>query len=646
MQTSLIVVVISYFLLVFPHILLVYPLVQSLFHLMVHLKERLLRPGFGLTKMILMTATPKPELLAWFRVATPDVEGAITAGQSSTLPAAGGPTLRPHLTVPGEPQQVTDVPLRAIIPILRQNNEKQGTATGFLIRPAVDAAAEHFRVGADEGAESSHCPREVDDAFVPTLCYGVLQHILKTYKMEHFVPGGGRILVFLPGEDEIRRVLQLLEKGGPAYTGKKKRARPAPGEDPHKKQLPALRENASGLKIFIDGLYARMRQDHESVGGKVQKDIGANEVQILLSTNICETGMTILKLRHVLDFGLQKSKIRPDGARPSTSSMKLHYASLRQLRQRRGRVGRTEDGTYWQICAPSGADQDTLLRLGVNERDALMDVAVAVETLRALGSSSATAAPDPSLESSSRVNIVEEVDDTRSTSPASRSRSGSRAETSLQTPASNANGTAHFHVDWWDPFLELRVLNWRPGGNVDQIVWECWDEPLLPRNGADGNIFSGDESYAEQILLKIVENIPGTGLKDTDIGDEASKRREDARKRYLSAIRMLVDQNMVVVNSGEGAWSCIREELRQTLVRQGSIRILGGGKSCNLQCATFAEGGQDQHHASVDVLVEEKRSALVRSLPRQSALLRWATPLPFRSFACRKLVLLGMLFML
>ncbi|CAD7945986.1 unnamed protein product [Amoebophrya sp. A120] len=72
-----------------------------------------------------------------------------------------------------------------------------------------------------------------------------------------------------------------------------------------------------------------------------------NELHILLSTNICETGVTLPKLLCVVDIGLQKCEQFHQVSR--AVQLQRRPATEAQKKQRRGRVGRVQPGFYFPL---------------------------------------------------------------------------------------------------------------------------------------------------------------------------------------------------------------------------------------------------------------------------------------------------------
>lgn len=126
----------------------------------------------------------------------------------------------------------------------------------------------------------------------------------------------GDILVFLPGEREIRECTELL-------TGRKL---------PYTEILP---------------LYARLS------AGEQQKVFQPGRLRrIILATNVAETSITIPGIRFCIDSGLARiSRYNP---RTRIQELQIERVSQASVRQRRGRCGRTADG----VCVHLYSEDD------------------------------------------------------------------------------------------------------------------------------------------------------------------------------------------------------------------------------------------------------------------------------------------------
>jgi ATP-dependent helicase HrpB len=123
---------------------------------------------------------------------------------------------------------------------------------------------------------------------------------------------GGGILVFLPGEGEIRRVETLLKAKLPANCT----LRPLYGALPQTAQRAAIAPQKTGRKI-------------------------------VLSTNIAETSLTIEDIRVVVDMGLSRRARFDPGS--GMSRLVTERVTRAEATQRTGRAGRVADGTCYRL---------------------------------------------------------------------------------------------------------------------------------------------------------------------------------------------------------------------------------------------------------------------------------------------------------
>jgi ATP-dependent helicase HrpB len=124
----------------------------------------------------------------------------------------------------------------------------------------------------------------------------------------------GDILVFLPGQGEIRRTQRLLEETG---LPQKVRVLPLYGDLSSSEQDAAIRPSAPGQR------------------------------KIVLATNIAETSLTIEGVRVVIDSGLaRRSRFDPASGMSRLETVRISKASADQ---RRGRAGRTEAGVCYRL---------------------------------------------------------------------------------------------------------------------------------------------------------------------------------------------------------------------------------------------------------------------------------------------------------
>ena len=137
--------------------------------------------------------------------------------------------------------------------------------------------------------------------------------------------GPGDILVFLPGEREIRETAQLLGKGL------------------------ARRPYASDVEILP--LYARLSVPEQQ---RVFAPSGGR--RIVLATNVAETSLTVPGIRYVIDTGL--ARVKRYSVRNKTTLLQIEKISQASANQRAGRCGRVADG----ICVRLYDDEDLAAR--------------------------------------------------------------------------------------------------------------------------------------------------------------------------------------------------------------------------------------------------------------------------------------------
>jgi ATP-dependent helicase HrpB len=124
----------------------------------------------------------------------------------------------------------------------------------------------------------------------------------------------GSVLVFLPGQSEIKRVADLLQE----------------------------KINSSSIKITP--LYGAMDPAEQD---KAISPASAGKRKIVLATSIAETSLTIEGVRIVIDSGLQRVPLyEPDLGLTRLETRRVSRASADQ---RRGRAGRTEPGICYRL---------------------------------------------------------------------------------------------------------------------------------------------------------------------------------------------------------------------------------------------------------------------------------------------------------
>lgn len=128
--------------------------------------------------------------------------------------------------------------------------------------------------------------------------------------------GSGDVLVFLPGEREIREAAEVLRKRHP----------------PHTEILP---------------LYSRLSAEEQD---RVFR--GHSGRRVVLATNVAETSLTVPGIRYVVDTGL--ARVKRYSYRSKVEQLQIEKISRAAARQRAGRCGRVADG----ICIRLYDEQD------------------------------------------------------------------------------------------------------------------------------------------------------------------------------------------------------------------------------------------------------------------------------------------------
>jgi ATP-dependent helicase HrpA len=153
--------------------------------------------------------------------------------------------------------------------------------------------------------------------------------------------GPGDILVFLPGEREIRETGDLLRRGL------------------------SRRPYASRLEILP--LFARL-----SVADQQRVFAPSAGRRIVLATNVAETSLTVPGIRYVIDAGL--ARIKRYSLRNKTTLLQIEKIAQSAAQQRAGRCGRVQDG----ICVRLYAEEDFAARPKYTEPEILRSSLAAV----------------------------------------------------------------------------------------------------------------------------------------------------------------------------------------------------------------------------------------------------------------------------
>jgi ATP-dependent helicase HrpA len=141
--------------------------------------------------------------------------------------------------------------------------------------------------------------------------------------------GQGDVLVFLPGEREIREAAETLRKHHP----------------PHTEILP---------------LFARLSREEQE---RVFKPHGGR--RIVLATNVAETSLTVPGVRYVVDTGL--ARVKRYSYRNKVEQLRVENISQAAAKQRAGRCGRVASG----VCVRLYAEDEFKRRPGFTEPEVL-----------------------------------------------------------------------------------------------------------------------------------------------------------------------------------------------------------------------------------------------------------------------------------
>ena len=126
--------------------------------------------------------------------------------------------------------------------------------------------------------------------------------------------GEGDVLIFLPGETDIKNCISFL----------------------------SLAPFASRLEIYP--LYGRLSKEEQE---RVFTPTGEGKMKVVISTNIAETSLTIDGIRTVIDSGIAKINIY--NQKNFTSALLPLPISRASADQRKGRAGRTAPGQCWRL---------------------------------------------------------------------------------------------------------------------------------------------------------------------------------------------------------------------------------------------------------------------------------------------------------
>jgi HrpA-like RNA helicase len=156
---------------------------------------------------------------------------------------------------------------------------------------------------------------------------GVLLTCLQIHEEEE--PGG--VLVFLPGQEDIEDLQQLLDQDLPSVIGRGPRPEVVDGDERDFEVVP---------------LYARMPPEEQR---KAFVSPPAGVRKFILATNIAETSVTISGIKYVVDPGYHKTKLLVDDSITGMELLANRPISKSQANQRAGRAGRVSAGKCFRL---------------------------------------------------------------------------------------------------------------------------------------------------------------------------------------------------------------------------------------------------------------------------------------------------------
>lgn len=154
--------------------------------------------------------------------------------------------------------------------------------------------------------ETRHLPRRPDGRLEADVASAVGQAL---------AADPGSVLVFLPGQGEIRRVAEALD-------------------------------GRVGPEVDVAPLYGALTPAEQD---RAIRPAVPGRRKVVLATSIAETSLTIEGVRIVVDSGLARvPRYEPDSGMTRLETVRVSRASADQ---RRGRAGRTEPGVCWRLWA-------------------------------------------------------------------------------------------------------------------------------------------------------------------------------------------------------------------------------------------------------------------------------------------------------
>lgn len=162
----------------------------------------------------------------------------------------------------------------------------------------------------------SSLDKESEDEFYNT----IINKVKEAKKRED----GGDVLIFLPGEAEIKKCLISLSL--------------------------SIQENKKDYVIYP--LYGRLSKEEQE---KVFTPHPDNVTKVVIATNVAETSLTIDGIRTVIDSGVAKTNYYNQSN--FTSSLIPTLISKSSANQRSGRAGRTQSGKCYRLYSKSNYEK-------------------------------------------------------------------------------------------------------------------------------------------------------------------------------------------------------------------------------------------------------------------------------------------------
>lgn len=286
-------------------------------------------------KLILMSATVDPKL---FQNYFPDQHG--RPAPVVEIPGRAFPVERHFMEETVPRLQSLNLPARAGGWVWQQKNVQDYLHRELRMRGGIKAG--------EEGADV------IDDLELP-------YPLVALYIADAMTRGDdGHVLVFLPGWDDIKTVLNILTDT---------------------MQFPLLGLDFNDRSRFeIHILHSTVPvADQQAVFSPPPKGVR----RVILSTNIAETSVTIPDVTVVVDTGRVK-EMRYDPSR-HLSSLVSAWVGTSNLSQRAGRAGRHRPGEYYGVLSKARHDQLAVNQTVEMQRAELTDVVLHVKALNLAG---------------------------------------------------------------------------------------------------------------------------------------------------------------------------------------------------------------------------------------------------------------------